>query len=291
MVADAKDVDMPARRMLTRRGARSTGGFSSSGASASSSAESYRGSEDPDDSVIDPDEMQDRVLSRAEFRPPVTQPAPSPTAFLQEDPSAGMPDPRQRMNQVAAAGSSAYSKEYRLTLLHRLLIRNVPLDQIAQQLQVSISTVEKDRATLRQRLIDRSRNLDINEVIGDQSGLYDEISGMALRLASLDTTPTAMKLAAMRTSLAANADRTRMLQSTGVLDVLRYRRSENNSDMSDVQRLMARTSEMLEALGSPEPEEEAPTRVRRTRSAPVGFKPFSMEDQDASSGDNEEVEL
>lgn len=203
---------------------------------------------------------------------------------------SGIPDPRQRMNEVAMAGSQSYSREYRLTLIHRLLMRRVPLDQIAKQLKVSVSTIEKDRVLLKQHLRELSRSMNADEMIGAQNELYNEISGMALQMATLKDTPSAMKLAAMRTVLAANADRTRFLNTAGVYDVLRYRRAEDGSDVSDVQMLMNKTNEMMERMmagGVDLP--AAPQRKRIVRAG--SFSPMTMDDTDASGSSAETVDL
>lgn len=285
----------PRRRVIIRRGR--SGGFTGQGAGASSRSESLRASDDSEveeddvDRAIDPSEMNRQVRERAALPPPTYGVAP-PT---DPDADAGRESPRMRLNQVAMAGSVAYAKEYRLVLLHRLLMRNVPLDQIAQQLQVSISTVEKDRVELKKRLREAAKEMDINEMIGGQNAFYDEISGMALRVASAGAgegaVPVPMKLAAMRTALAANADRTRMLNTAGVFDVLRFRRAEDGTDLSDVQMLMMRTAEMLERLDEPEPEPEAPVKPKRISRRKGGFAPMTFDDAGASSGDNEVQEL
>ena len=282
----------PGRSPRNMRGIR--GGFSSVGVSASSSSESLRTSQNDEvDDLTDPNAMRDRVIAMAPARVP--NPPNQGYALGDDDDDegdGGTPDgldPRRRMNEVAAQGSAAYTREYRLSLLGRMLMRNVPLDQIAQQFQVSVSTIEKDRAELRQRLRQKARDMNIDEYIGGQTELYDEVSGMALRISSSNA-PVPMKLAAMRTTLAANADKTRMLQSTGVLDVLRYRRAATESEMSDVQMLMASTKEMMAALMAPEePVEAKPRRV--TRTPPGGFKAFSMDDANASGSDKEVTEL
>lgn len=288
------DENTPRRRVIIRRGR--SGGFSGGGAGASTRSESLRADdatdvEDDDvDRAIDPHEMNRQVRERAALPPP-TYGVPPPTS----EPEDNRENPRMRLNQVAMAGSAAYAKEYRLTLLHRLLMRNVPLDQIAQQLQVSISTVEKDRVELKKRLREAAKEMDINEMIGGQNAFYDEISGMALRVASAGAgegaVPVPMKLAAMRTALAANADRTRMLNTSGVFDVLRFRRAEDGTDMSDVQMLMLRTAEMLERLDEPEPEPDAPSRPKRISRRKGGFNSMTFDDKDASSGDSEVQEL
>lgn len=238
MADDAKE-PREARRLFVRRsrGAR----FSRAAAREEGTPRDF---DDEVDEAIDPESVDRHVRARA------SQP---PTLERYTEPGVpGAPDPRQRMFDVAASGSAAYSKEYRLNLLHRLLLRRIPLDQIARQLGVSISTVEKDRAELKKRLREVARELDIDEMIGNQSGLYEEVSGLALRIASNNTgddrAPLAMQLAAMRTALAANADKTRFYQSAGVFDALRFRRSETGDSVSDVQLLMQRTQAMLQEL-------------------------------------------
>lgn len=288
----------PHPRHVRLRGRR---GFAGAGAANSTHSESLRtaAEEDEVDDLLEPEALRDHVLSVAQSRTPLPPPRMQAlnTPDTQNDDDSGIADnPRDRLNQVAMGGSPAYTREYRLTLISRMLMRNIPLDQIAQQFQVSVSTIEKDRAEIKSRMRQRARDMDINEFIGQQSELYDEVSAMSMRVASSSNAPTPMKLAAMRTTLAANADRTRMLQSTGVMDVLRYRRAATEGELSDVQILMQRTMEMMDVLSvppTPEPESEAPkkVRVKRTPRPAGGFKPFSMDDSDASNSTNETVEL
>lgn len=272
----------PQRRVSVRR-ARQGGGFSGGGARGSGRVDGmprYQERDEVDD-AIDPEQMNANVRTM-----PVPHAAP-------RDPDGG-DDPRNRMMQVDMAGSSAYSKEYRLSLLHRLLMRRIPLDQIARQLGVSISTIEKDRVELKKRLREAARELDINEMVGNQTELYDEISGMALRIAGQSSGPTAaptpMRLAAMRTALAANADKSRFYQSAGVFDVLRFRRAEDGNNISDVQHLMSRTEEMLQRLvegddSGGDKDDRRPASPVRRRRAPRGFKDF----QDTDQNDHAEV--
>lgn len=271
------------RRILLRRGR--GGGFSGGGFSSgiSTRSESFDGSSDPEadevDRAIDPEQVRDRIRSGA--LPPPGNPAPERDS------------PRSRLHDVATAGSSTYAKEYRLQLLHRMLMRNVPLDQIARQLQVSISTVEKDRVLLKARLREAATQMNIDEMVGTQQAVYDEISGMSMRIASqagggndengnaIQAVPTAMRLAAMRTALAANADRTRFLNTAGVFDVLKFRRAEDGTGLSDVQHLMQRTAELMRQL-----DESDDTPAPNPRRA-GGFRPMTFDDVDASGSANE----
>lgn len=202
-------------------------------------------------------------------------------------------DPRARLNEVAMAGSPAFAKEHRLGMIHRMMMRGVGLDQIARSLQVSISTVEKDRAELKKRLRENAKALNIEEMIGNQNAFYDEAQAMAMRIASQsgdNAPPTAMKLAAIRTGLAANADRTRFLNTAGVFDALRFRRSEDGDGQSDIQLLMAQT---LAAFQEAEQEElpPEPRKLVKRKRKPGGFDPMSFDDADASGSSQEVVDL
>lgn len=270
-------IDPTRRVVLRRRRGAGGGGFSQGNSTVSESFRAPAEPEIPEDEVddaVDPDQFQRRM--RVGSPPP---PVPLPD---------GRENPRSRLHQVALAGSAAYAKEFRLGLLHRLLMRRVPLDEIARQLQVSISTVEKDRAELKKMLREEARKLNVEEMVGNQNAFYDEVAGMALRIASqgsqrdeegniLNPVPTAMKLAAMRTALAANADRSRFLNTAGVYDVLRFRKAEDGANVSDVQLLMQRTQEMLQQLMQDD-EGDRPAG---------GFDPLTFDDADASSSQNE----
>ncbi len=266
------------RRMIIRRSRGS--GFSSGVSTHTESLRESSQETDEVDSSIDPQEAIRRIQSGG-------MPPPS-----------DRDNPRLRLNQVSMAGSSAYSKEYRLQLLHRMLMRNVPLDQIAVQLQVSISTVEKDRAELKKRLREAAQQLNIEEMVGSQTAEYDEIAAMALRIASqgaqrdengnaVQAVPTAMRLAAMRTALAAKADKNRFYNTAGVYDVLRFRKSEDGNNISDIQQLMMTTLQLMDELNGIERDSPAPAAP----SGRSGFAPLTLDDKDASGSSTEIQEI
>ncbi len=262
-----------ARRMSLRR-ARG-GGSAGFSPSTSTVSESYR---EPGEDEPDLNTQVRRDLPRL-----------APPSAPEEDPHEN----RRRLAEAAMAGDAAYAKEFRLNMLHRLMLRGISLDNIARELGVSISTVKADRAELKRRLRDTARGLDINELIGGQMAFYDEATAMSLRITSQSGVPTAMKLAGIRTALAAKADQTRFLTSAGVFDVLSFRRTEDGQDVSDVQMLMQRTEEMLARLVEGEdddtPKPSAPKIVRRQRAG--GFSGMSFDDPTASGSSQEVVDL
>lgn len=266
----------PADRRMSLRRARGGGsaGFSPSTSTVSESLRDSHDLEEPD--------LNEQVRTAI---PRLAPPAAPPT---EDD------ENRRRLAEAAMAGDAAYARDFRLNLLHRLLMRGISLDNIARELGVSIATVKNDKAELNRRLRERARTLDINELIGSQMAFYDEATAVSLRIVSQSSVPTPMRLAGIRTALAAKADQTRFLASTGVLDVLAYRRSEDGQDMSDVQVLMQRTEEMLAQLSQEEdpasqPPPPAPGAVRRRRRA--AFLPMSFDDRTASGSADEIVEI
>lgn len=299
-------VELPtsARRRITLR----RGNYGGSGLTHATEARGMReqaedGSTDVVDDAVDPEQFHEepaeaarRLNQAVRERTPVT---------IDADGMGGHPDranPRARLDEVALAGSAAYAKEYRLSLLHRLLMRRVPIDQIARQLNVSISTIEKDRVALKARLREAAKELDINEIVGRNVEIYDEVRGMALRVASAgeqrnpDGTPgagvpTAMKLAAMRTALAATNDSNRMLSAAGVFDALRFRAAETATGQTDMQRLMAGADNLLrQVLGDTE-DAGTPAPPPAKTKAGAGFAPLDYADPHSDSAAQELVDL
>lgn len=151
--------------------------------------------------------------------------------------------PSGRMKEVAKR-SSTYEREYRLRLLNRMLMRNVPIDEIAKEIGVSVGTVLKDRRELHKRLREAAKRIDIHEFIGRGMSFYEEARGIALRASSSTKAPLNVRLAAVRTALSANNDGVRFLDAVGVFDVLKYSAAES-SGSSDMEKLVALTEQFL----------------------------------------------
>ena len=175
-------------------------------------------------------------------------------------------NPRNRMDQVRRRASE-YEKEYRLNLLHRMIMRNVAMDEIAEQLGISIAQVYRDRQELKAKLRKDSASMDINDIIGDSKGFYEEAAALGMRAASMPNLPMPIRLAGVRTGLAAKNDMHRFFQTAGVYDVLRYRTASDGSGVSDVRRLMDNTERLLSGEG------------------------LSLSDSEADSGSAETIDL
>lgn len=175
--------------------------------------------------------------------------------------------PHNRMADVRRR-ASAYEREYRLKLVHRLLMRNVPLDQIATELEVSVDTVMRDRKELYTRLKEESKGLDIHKLIGDSLGFYNEVKGMSLRAASASKLPMNMRLAAMRTALAANNDMHRFLSHVGVYEELKFRTGEGESS-TDIDKLISLAEAVLSSSNDKDDQMQSIAKL-----------PFMDEDED-----------
>lgn len=229
-VAEAKGP----RRLSMRRGRGAA--FSNSGVSDSSSAEGV------------PRDINEAVRAAATAPPQEVPARDRNTDPLAEDvqsvASTSDFSPSTRLAQVGRR-SSEYEREYRLGLLHRLLMRKVPLDEIATQLNISVSQVLRDRRELRERLRAAARELNIDEMVGHNTGVYEEVVAMSMRAASNNNAPLPMRLAALRTALAGQNDMHRFYQAAGVYDVLRFRRLPGGEGTSDIQRMLALAEELM----------------------------------------------
>jgi hypothetical protein len=240
--------DQPSARRLRLRRTRTGTSFQGGGSSGSSRAESLRDGnyeEDEVDDAIDPERVSDHVMRRAARH--TNPPADSAVA--------------RRNHEVQQSGNPAWAKEHRMLLLAKALSRGMGLDVLARQIGCSVSTLQKDRAELFKRQRELARGLDIDQMVGEQTMFYNDVAAMALRIASqeggVDSTgraiqanPLPMRLAAMRTALAAKADHNRFYNTAGVYDVQRFRRAEDGTGLSDIQLLMQQTAEMLEMAAS-----------------------------------------
>mgnify|MGYP005858542325 CR=1 FL=1 len=146
---------------------------------------------------------------------------------------------------AVARDTPEYDREYRLSLIGRLLMRRIPLDQIARQLNVSVSTVKRDRAEFQRRIRSQASTLNVTEIVGETIAYYQEIGGNALRIASMEKTPQPTKLAALRTAAMARKEMLSGMTTAGVFDALKFEPG-TDSTSDDMQKLVAAA---MNALG------------------------------------------
>lgn len=165
--------------------------------------------------------------------------AQGPRSIQEESDNIEDVSPLERLNQVTLK-SSSYAVEYRLKLVHRLLMRNIPLDQIAQQLNVSVRTIERDRKLLVDEMKKVAKKLDIEQLIGESLSFYQEVQGMALRAASVAKAPVQLRMLALRTAGSSRKDMHSFLEKVGVFEALPYIATEQNTvdDISNIANLI-----------------------------------------------------
>lgn len=125
--------------------------------------------------------------------------------------------PSDRANQIAKT-DKLYLEEYRMKVLARMLLRDLPLDMIAQAMKLSVPTVRNYRTKLFSRLRDEASKFDTTSYIGESMAFYREIEALSLRLGVDQNTQTHHKLEAFRTALTARQHKSQMLHAFGVVD-------------------------------------------------------------------------
>lgn len=227
----------PRRRVVRRRGGLSSGGLHDSTLGVRTVRD-----EAEDDADLDLQAPEDLNAAVIDAVPRISEEREA--ELIRSNANNEEYTPANRLAQVRTR-SSEYEKEYRLELLHRLLMRKLPLDEIAAAMGVSVSTIVRYRTELRDRMRAATKDLDVETLIGNSKGFYEEVQAMAMRAASSSTNPMPMRLAAMRTALASHNDMHRFFQAAGVYDVLRFRKGAGDGAETDIQRLMALTDELL----------------------------------------------
>lgn len=202
-------------------------------------------------------------------------PAPEPLSDVDTHEERQDFTPRNRMRDVAEGESKRFQQEYRLKLVHRMLMRGIPLDKIAEELDVSIRTVQRDRTELFSRLREAAKNFDLNHYIGDHMGFYQEASAMAMRAASNSKTPINHRLAALRTAGSLRQAGTRMLDTVGVFDVVRFK-PERQKGNEDIRKL---TDAARRLMGKEDKKQEEQTVARQIPESAL-FAPEVLDDED-----------
>jgi len=110
--------------------------------------------------------------------------------------------------------STQYSQEYALRMLHRLLLRNVTAEKIAETFNVSVMTIYRWKNRLKEALSREAARIEANPLIGEGMAFFNEVRGLALQEASKGT--SAEKMRALEIALKAERDKHAMLNMWGV---------------------------------------------------------------------------
>lgn len=112
----------------------------------------------------------------------------------------------------------SYSREYKLKLVHRMLIRNMPLSTIADSLKVSVGQVRDLRTELYQRLAVEAQNFDMATHVGESTAFFQEVRGVAMRIATDNKQSGGARVGALNVALEAQKDTIRFMQAIGTYE-------------------------------------------------------------------------
>lgn len=138
--------------------------------------------------------------------------------------------PRERMEYVQRVAPS-YVREYRMQLLHRLLLRGLPLDTIARTMDSPVPTILSMRAQLYKRMRQEAKLVDIYLLAGKTLAFYGEIQAMAMRLASDGKSSPRNRIDALRTAMLSEREKHSFLQTSGFYDHVQFKpRADEEAD-------------------------------------------------------------
>ena len=131
--------------------------------------------------------------------------------------------PAERLRRFEQIAPNEYVREYRLTVLHRLLMRGLALDQISQMMGLSVTTVGRLRLDLNNRMRQSARMADPALMRGQTLAFYEAMKEEALRPTLSNNVPVRVRLEAFRVAMQAEADKQRFLHMTGFFDAYRVK--------------------------------------------------------------------
>lgn len=164
-------------------------------------------------------------------------------------------DPAAVIASLTAAGGEGYVKEYELRTLHRLLMRNTRIEIIARAMDKSVTEVIRLRRILFRRLRMEASNVDMLTHAGQTMAFFNEIAGMAMRIATDDNVQPISRLAAMREARGAITDKVTFLKTAGFYSTTKYTPKIDETDPAA--RQAENTARMLRAIIDPTMDEQA----------------------------------
>lgn len=161
--------------------------------------------------------------------------------------------------RVEAMSDQFQRKEYRLRFLHRMLIRQLPMDLIAQSLDVSVRHVFRMREELYGQLRKEAQSRDLPSFVGYTDGFYNEIIGMAMRMATAKGTTDLRKLGAMKVAMQAQRDRIDFYERSGFFSAMKLTPMAGTDDdrSKEADALIEMSQSLLNVFNMSEEEYEA----------------------------------
>lgn len=176
--------------------------------------------------------------------------------------------PAEAVRLAEQVHGARYAQEFTLRTLHRLLLRNVPSEQIARMFDVTVMSIYRWKRVLRQRLADEVSRLDPNPLVGDAMAFFNEVRGVAMQSASMSSDP---KVSARFLDVALRAEAGKMgtLQAWNVtavrpltFDASGYKNAEEAKGLQDMVSAILKGEEdgdvlaMLDGLGGGEEQQQ-----------------------------------
>jgi len=140
----------------------------------------------------------------------------------------------------------SFDRSSRLELVHKYRLQRVPVRQIAVILGISTSSVYRDLQAISDRMRKEVQSLDSDYFIGSTINYYNEISAIALSLATDEQNSDSVMLSGLETSLIAKSELHKFLQSVGVFDALKIQRVNKDASKTDMEKLIELTQIILE---------------------------------------------
>jgi hypothetical protein len=135
----------------------------------------------------------------------------APTPYVEESERKG----------TSRLRTTKQATEFRRAQVHRLVLRGVPRQTIADHLGVSLETIYSDIKNITHDMREELRNMDYTMYIGMSMAFYDECRNLALRLAT-DTAEknNSVKMQALRTAIAAEDAKHNFFARVGLFKVV-----------------------------------------------------------------------
>ncbi len=113
--------------------------------------------------------------------------------------------------------NNIYAYEYALRTMHRMIMRKVPIDQIAKAMGMSVANAARLRTELHRRMSEEMRYTDVYSLLGDTNAFYLEMRAQGLKMLdrAKDIPEQAM---AASVAFKAEADRIKALDTARVFE-------------------------------------------------------------------------
>ncbi|WP_298849347.1 hypothetical protein [uncultured Ruegeria sp.] len=122
---------------------------------------------------------------------------------------------------TAEGGDVEYINEFRLVVVHRMSLQGTPLGRIGALLGISSKHAQRLFDKLTDRLLSEAEQADTTALVGETFAFYQAVRTDCMEIAATSS-DASVRLKAMETALAAEADKHRFLQACGFYGDARF---------------------------------------------------------------------